>query len=146
MPAGRPRTPSNVAQLRGDYKVHPDRQNKTEPIPAEALVAPPFRLTKTAQVVWNRLAPDLIAKKVLTHWDVDLFAEFCEAVVILRGRRRGARRKAEPGAPSPMSEYKTAIGIVTTIGSRFGLTPADRSKLSIGGGNDNPDEDDDLLS
>jgi phage terminase small subunit len=138
MPA---RKPSNVARLHGDFKKNPQRENKSEPVPSEGLVVPPFKLTKRAQEVWNRLAPDLIRKRVLTPWDVDMFAEFCEAVCILRGKRRSARRKPEPGASSPMGEYKAAVGIVTTLGSRYGLTPVDRAKIVMGGGNDNPGDD-----
>jgi P27 family predicted phage terminase small subunit len=133
-----------VARLRGDYKTNPGRENKQEPIPSAGLVAPPFKLNKRAQEVWNRLAPDLIRKKVLTPWDVDLFAEFCEAVVILRAKRRHSRSRPVPGQSSPMSEYRTAVGIVTTIGSRYGLTPADRAKLTVGGGDEQ--DGDDLLT
>jgi phage terminase small subunit len=128
-----PRKPTNLALLHGDDKKNPGRINRSEPVPSEAKVAPPFKLTVKAQEVWNRLAPDMVRKRVLTPWDVDAFAEFCEAVVILRGKRRGARREAEPGAPSPMGEYKAAVGIVTTLGSRFGLTPSDRAKIALPG-------------
>lgn len=144
MPGGRPRKPTNLALLHGDDKINPSRINRSEPVPSDAAIAPPFKLTQKGQEVWNRLAPDLVRKKVLTHWDVDLFAEFCEAVVILRVKRRHSRQAPFPGQSSPMSEYRTAVGIVTSIGSRFGLTPADRAKITLGGGGS--DDGDDLLS
>ena len=128
MPGGRPPKPTHLKVLHGDRA---DRINTSEPVPDKAPIEPPFKLTKQAQDVWDRLAPDRIKKGVLTPWDVDAFAEFCEAVVILRGKRRGAKARPEPGAPSPMSEYKTAVSIVSTFGSRFGWTPSDRAKLTM---------------
>ena len=76
------------------------------------------------------MAPDRMAKGVLTPWDVDAFAEFCEALVILRAKRKAARSKGVPGGPSPMAEYKAAVSIVATLGGRFGWTPSDRAKLT----------------
>ncbi len=141
---GAHRLPSNVHELSGAYKRNPQRRNDGEPRPDNREVVPPFKLTKAAAEVWERLAPDLRKKRVLTHWDADLFAEFCEAVVILRSKRRGAKHKAVVGGPSPMSEYKAAVHIVTTLGSRFGLSPSDRTKIVVGGGQADPT--DDLLS
>lgn len=142
--AGQPRKPTNLAVLHGDHRKNPQRVNRKEPKPSDATVTPPFKLTQKAQEVWNRLAPDLVRKRVLTHWDVDAFAEFCEAVVILRVKRRAARRKAEVGGPSPMGEYKAAVGIVTMLGSRYGLTPSDRAKITLSG--EGEGAGDDLLS
>lgn len=125
--AGRPPKPTHLKILHGDRS---DRINDDEPVPAQIDVEPPFSLTESAAEAWNRLAPDRIAKGVLTPWDVDAFAEFCEALVILRGKRECANALAVPGAPSPMAEYKTAISIVATLGARFGWTPSDRAKLT----------------
>lgn len=138
---GRPRKPTALKVLHGDRA---DRMPGGEPQPAAGDPAPPFVLTKAAREVWDRLAPDLHAKGVLTSWDVDAFAEFCEAVTILRSKRRSARRRAQPGESSPMAEYRAAMQVVTTLGSRFGLTPADRAKLSVPASED--DSSDDLLS
>lgn len=125
--AGRPPKPTHLKVLHGD---RPDRINDAEPLPAKVDVQPPFPLSKAASEVWERLAPDRIAKGVLTPWDADAFAEFCEALVILRSRRKAANRKPEPGGVSPMAEYKAAVSIVSALGSRFGWTPSDRAKLT----------------
>lgn len=138
---GRPRKPTAMKVLHGDRA---DRMPAAEPQPAEREVSPPFALTKAARQVWDRLAPDLHAKGVLTSWDVDAFAEFCEAVTILRAKRRSARRKARPGESSPMAEYRAAMQVVTTLGSRFGLTPSDRARLSVA--DRAPEPGDDLLT
>jgi phage terminase small subunit len=68
--------PMAVRLLHGD---RPDRINLAEPQPAEGDVAAPDTLTEGAREVWDRLAPDLIARNVLTPW-VDEFVGFCDAV------------------------------------------------------------------
>lgn len=126
---GRPAKPKHLKVLHGDRK---DRINEAEPLPAEGEVVPPYKLTKSVQAVWDRLAPDRVAKGVLTPWDVDAFALFCESLVIAQGSVRGARRKPEPGAASPLAEFQKAVSICATLGGRFGWTPSDRSKLVVG--------------
>jgi phage terminase small subunit len=138
MPAGRPPKPTALKVLHGDRA---DRINTREPVPDAQPVEPPFKLTQAAQRVWDRLAPDRISKGVLTAWDVDAFAEFCEAVVILRAKRRASKARPAPGQASPMSEYRAALGIVSSLGSRFGWTPADRSRLVMPGEPDAEGED-----
>lgn len=128
-PGGRPAKPTHLKVLHGDQ---PSRINTREPQPADGGLEPPFKLSKAAQEVWDRLAPDRQAKGCLTAWDVDAFAEFCEAVTILRAKRKASRSKPVPGGASPMSEYKTAVSIVSSLGSRFGWTPSDRAKLTVG--------------
>ena len=75
----RPRKPTHLALLAGDRE---DRINRNGPTPAAATILPPYALSENSQAVWNRLAPDLIAKNILTAWDVDMFAVFCDAVAI----------------------------------------------------------------
>lgn len=144
MSGGRPSKPTNLKLLHGDDKKNPDRVNTSEPVPSSTDIVPPWPLTKAGQETWDRLAPDRIRTGVLSAWDVDAFALFCEALVITRSKLSGARRKPEPGGASPMAEFKTAVGIVSTLGSRFGWTPADRAKLTTEEGRRDPSED--LLS
>jgi phage terminase small subunit len=128
--AGRPRKPRHLAALHGDK---PSRINNREPTPdVEAAVVPPYPLDEDVQAVWDRLAPDRIRLKVLTAWDVDAFAAFCEAIVLARQGAREASGPAIPGAPSPMSRFKDAVNLCSTLGGRFGWTPSDRQKLIVG--------------
>lgn len=113
--------------------------NRNEPkAPVAEPVAVPEYLDTDARAVWHRLAPSLIARGVLTAWDADLFGAYCTAVV---HHRRAARLVNETAVA-----LKTADGVVkhpamqivrdqaqlmTTIGGRFGLTPSDRSSISL---------------
>lgn len=135
MPGGRPPKATNLAILHGDHRKNPQRVNRAEPAPAADTVTPPYELSEAAQEVWDRLAPDRIRQGVLTPWDTDAFALFCEALVIARRKAAAAQQPWTPlpGASSPLSELRQAVGIVGSLGGRFGWTPADRSKLVVGG-------------
>lgn len=141
MDGGRPPKPSHLKVLHGDRK---DRLNTAEPVPSEGTVQPPYRLPKAVREVWDRLAPDRISQGLLTPWDVDAFAAFCEALVLVRQGAREASGPVLPGAPSPMSRFKDAVNLCATLGGRFGWTPSDRQKLVTGGESRDPRED--LLS
>jgi phage terminase small subunit len=142
--AGRPRKPTHLKVLAGDDKKNPQRMNRAEPQPAAGAIVPPWPLTPTAQEVWDRLAPDRIAKGVLTPWDVDAFALFCEAVALARAKVRGTRGRPEPGAASPVSELRAAVSMADQLGGKFGWTPSQRAGLTIGDGD--AKRGDDLLT
>lgn len=142
MPGGRPPKPTHLKVLAGDRK---DRINTAEPVPSAGEVVPPWPLTNDGQAVWDRLAPDRIAKGVLTAWDADAFGFFCEAVAIARFKIGAAHDKPEPGAASGVGEFRTAVSVVSSLGGRFGWTPSDRQKIVIGE-RSRSDSSDDLLS
>lgn len=137
--------PTAVRLLHGDRG---DRVNFSEPQPAEGDVTAPDRLTEAAREVWDRLAPDLIVRNVLTPWDVDEFVGFCDAVA----RRDDAIAKlAQHGeviaasvfdrngkltgrrlVTSPWFQiWKAANDAVLRYGARFGLSPSDRSQIKV---------------
>lgn len=107
--------------------------NHAEPVPADRPIEPPYPLTRAVQDVWDDQAPDRIAKGVLTAWDVWAFAFWCESVVLARqGFVRARNDRPTPGAPSPMSMAKDAVTLASSLGGRFGWTPSDRAKLTVG--------------
>ncbi|WP_282703235.1 phage terminase small subunit P27 family [Streptomyces sp. CC219B] len=137
--------PTQLRVLHGDRK---DRINTDEPTPSADEVAPPTWLSDEAREVWDEYAPDLEAKRVLTAWDVEAFAAWCDAVA---RRRDAARHVEEEGAvvESPVFNKNgditghrrgknpwllaldAADAQVRTYGARFGLTPSDRASLKI---------------
>ncbi|MGH3629082.1 MAG: phage terminase small subunit P27 family [Sciscionella sp.] len=128
--------PTKLRVLQGEK---PYRINNHEPEPHERDIAPPYDLGDVACEVWNRLAPDLIACKVLTPWDAEEFAVFCDAAATYRKARGHLETYGYIGKGAGNSEIKSpywqimrdAASIMTTVGSRFGLTPSDRAQLSI---------------
>jgi P27 family predicted phage terminase small subunit len=140
MTRGRRPRPTHLKALEG---VKEYRLNRDEPIPGDGAVVPPVALTPEAQAVWDRLAPDLIAKKVLTSWDVDAFTVFCRSVALFN---RAATELQQSGLLVDGSVKDTKVvhpalrvmasmaKTMTSIGSSFGLTPADRARLRVDGG------------
>lgn len=128
--------PTHLRALEG---VRDDRLNHDEPVPAENMIVPPVQLEADAQAIWNRLAPDLIAKRVLTAWDVDAFAAFCRSAALYN---RAAEQAAVAELTVPGSHggtvYNPIIQVVSkaaadmrSFGQRFGLTPGDRAQLKV---------------
>lgn len=151
-PAG---APTNVRVLRGDRK---DRINTSEPKPKLGSTNAPDWLGEEALEVWQRLAPDLISKKVLTAWDVDSFADLCNAVVVNRKAWQDIDRNGTTitvvarELPNGTIIYATtrnpawqvareSTAMIVTLGGRFGLNPSDRQNLTLGKGESDPDAD-----
>lgn len=143
-PAGKP---TALRVLHGDRA---DRINRDEPQPSELGIEAPAWLSDAALEVWETLADDLVDKHVLTAWDVEAFANWCDAVA---RRRDAAEHVAEEGAVTEQPVFNkngeqtgvrlaksawllaldAADGQVQRYGARFGLTPSDRAQLKIGG-------------
>ena len=137
--SGRRPRPNHLKALEG---VRESRVNRGEPIPADAPIAPPVELPPDARAVWDRLAPDLIAKRVLQAWDVDSFCVYCRAVALFN---RAATEVESEGAsterpykglvPSPAFRVMVAAEkMMASTGSRFGLSPADRARIQVDSG------------
>src|SRR5690606_37703889 len=133
---GRPPKPTRLKVLHGDRE---DRINRDEPIPSDGDVVAPEWLDDRAREIWDRLAPDLIDRGVLTPWDVDAFAVGCDAVA---RHNEAAELVAEHGVlvvgdkerlvKNPAAQLvRDYAGIAATFLGRFGLTPSDRSRLSV---------------
>lgn len=147
---GRPSKPTSLKVLHGDRK---DRINIDEPQPSATEVLPPAWLamadTETVQGhesaldVWRRMAPDLTSRGVLTAWDVEAFAVYCDAVVKFRQASlevtrtgmtiAGARGSVKNPAVTAAKDY---ADLMQRYGARFGLTPSDRASLSVKGAED----------
>lgn len=115
------------------------RINKDEPIPATVEVQCPEWMPAEGVEVWNRIGPDLVAKGVLTFWDVELFARFCWfsarcVDLILQVEREGQIITGDKGMKvkhPAMQLIRDATTQMLSISRRFGLTPSDRQSLSI---------------
>ncbi|MFD8496325.1 phage terminase small subunit P27 family [Amycolatopsis sp. NPDC059657] len=142
---GKPPAPTALKILHG---TKPSRINQNEPVPDTATVVPPRELDHRAQEIWDRLAPDLIRKGVLTAWDVDSFATFCTMVVVNQDATRDVEqngtsittlvRETHDGTciydlrKNPAWQVaRESATLIVTLGGRFGLNPSDRSQLSL---------------
>jgi P27 family predicted phage terminase small subunit len=132
-PAARP---TALKKLAGEKT---SRINDAEPEPATGAVSPPDWLSAEARAVWDELAPDLIAKKVLTSWDVEPFGVLCDAVTHYR---QASAAVAEQGVLVPgrkdavvknpaMQLVRDTAATIRAYCGEFGLTPSSRSGVSI---------------
>jgi P27 family predicted phage terminase small subunit len=133
---GKSPRPAHLKALEGAWE---GRINRDEAIPDDSPIMPPVQLTDDAQTIWDRLAPDLIVKKVLTAWDVDSFAAFCRSVALYN---RAATQvelddlvsegyNGNPVVNPAIRIMKTADEMMRSTGQRFGLTPGDRAALKV---------------
>lgn len=143
---GPAKEPTAIHVLKGGKK------DESEPVPDpdRPIIAPDW-LTAEALEVWDEYAPQLKGQRVLTSWDLEQFAAWCDAAV----RRRVAVRMLEEegeviladvfdrnGKPTGKRRqrnewlfvWKDASAVCAQIGARFGLTPADRTGVKRDGG------------
>jgi P27 family predicted phage terminase small subunit len=139
--------PTSLALLHGDHKTNPSRVNRNEPKPSAREVIPPDDLSEEALAVWYRLADDLISVGVLTHWDIEAYAEYCESVVDLREARAALREqpmvigaRLNPWARARNEAHRRFLDGC----GKFGLTPSDRANIRMD--NKPTGDDSDLLS
>ena len=133
--------PTALRILHGD---HPERVNRREPKPAEAKIEPTQPLAPYAQQAWDRTAPDLIAKRVLTPWDAHLFTAWCVSAGTFREASEHLQEHGLTAVGAAGGEVKSpywqiardSIDMMVKIGGRFGLTPSDRAQLGVGGADD----------
>lgn len=130
-------TPTALKVVQG---ARPSRVNTKEPKPAVRQAPPtaPTHLSVEAQGVWKALAADMHRKGVLTTWDLDTFAVYCEAVVVHRQASaditdRGVLVKGERGSVKnpALQVQREAAATLIRAAVELGLTPSARSSLKM---------------
>lgn len=115
---------------------------------------PPTLLGEIAQKEWDRLAPGLAQKKVLTDWDLQIFVNYCMAVQqrdeaekeLAALRNEHTVKSLLTLTPNKMKIMHPLLAIrnsamrdIASFGSQLGLDPVSRSRISVA---KNDDEDD----
>ena len=148
---GRPRKPTHLKLVAGTAQ--PCRTNKAEPRPARARPSPPSYLTDRAKVAWGAVTVLLDGMGVLTEADGIALEGLCSAYADMQDARtslasavrHGDKDLAAPGAltyvtegkAGPMIRSRPELALIADADRRvamwltkFGLTPADRSRVS----------------
>lgn len=131
-----------------------DRINADEPIPRIGEISPPVWMSEKALEIWAWKSPDLIEKKVLTEWDVEMFAVWCDAyarVAELSAYLTGVDSYTDFGSRGLVKNpkfqaLKDCWDTMLKYGARFGLTPSDRSTIKVDKPNENGKGAERLLS
>lgn len=139
--AGRPRKPTAIKLVTGTAQ--PCRMNPDEPTPTLTDLRPPgiLRLHGTARRLWRLLAPMLDGMSVLTDPDKMALGRLCT----LWGQVIDWERQAEKDGPTYETFNKLGERIIRpnpllalaadadrraqALAAKFGLTPADRSRV-----------------
>lgn len=114
--AGRPRTPSNVLDLRGAFKKNPQRKRDEEPEAVGELGDPPEHMEAGPRLMWHELK-EAIPQGVATASDRFAFEVLCTLA--------GAYRE------SPLTFSADKLMRMEKLWGCFGLDPSSRAKLSV---------------
>ena len=110
----RPRKPTRILELNGAFKMHPGRRRDREPQPAGPLGIPPGRMNADEVALWNEIeascAPGVL--KVSDRWSVEIAAKLMLRVT--QGTAKGSH-----------------LTVLRSLLAAMGMTPGDRSKLSV---------------
>jgi P27 family predicted phage terminase small subunit len=145
---GRPRKPSSLKLLHGDFDINPQRQNHNEPKPETGCPDCPAYLTGEARKEWKRIAAELGKIKVLTMVDRAGLEQYCKTYelwrkCLLETKRHGLiiveplfdRLGNEVGSKvseNPAAKMARAYSDqIQRLLAQFGLTPAARTRLSV---------------
>jgi len=148
---GRNKLPKEVKMLAGTYRPSRDNAGGRLELPNGPLRCPPGT-PRPIRLQFARLLRELGPVGFLRPVDVDNLLTLASAIV---AQREAARGLAEHGlvipdpahggrmAKSPYWQiWREAGSVIATLGARFGLSPADRERLS--GAGDDGESDSDL--
>lgn len=127
---GRPRKPTAILKLEGDYSPSRHGYRGAEPQP-DGTPRKPIGLPRDAGLHWDQIVPELSRLGVATRIDEAALEDMCR----WWGRMQVLSRKTK-------QDYRTLTLAAMCAkqwrdyASRFGLTPSDRAKLSVGDASD----------
>ena len=140
--AGRPRKPAALKLVTGTLRA--DRKNVQMPatLPIDRIPAPPKNLDAYEKAAWLRLAKIVQPMKIATTEDMVAFQEMVTSLAVCDAAREDIRANGitvegftDRGAP--ISRKNPAVEVLATFKrllaaelARFGLTPADRERVS----------------
>lgn len=131
------RKPTPLKLLQGTTRA--DRSNLNELQPEVVVPLPPHHLSKFARAEWDRMSPLLFNAGLISEEDRSAFAMYCQhygrhvkAEYMIR--KHGETEKTSNGnlIQSPwVGISNTSAQLASKLLSAFGMTPADRSKVSV---------------
>jgi P27 family predicted phage terminase small subunit len=141
MPAGRPRKPRALKLVMGTDR--PSRANQKAPVGASVAVgAPPGDLNDFAQLAWRSLAELVDPLKVVTRADLVAFRQMAVVLGVIEQAREALDDAGEltfvvSTETGEVIRKRPEVEILATYQrildaklARFGLTPAEREKVS----------------
>ncbi|MGW6571679.1 phage terminase small subunit P27 family [Streptomyces sp. NPDC054945] len=134
---GPPPTPSRLVELKGNPSKK--KLNGSEPEPTRGAPRPPADLRGEALAEWGRIVPELDRLGLLSRVDRAYLVAYVEAWAVFNSAREAM---AEYGplvagrdgglVKNPAAQVlRDSADLMIKFGSRFGLSPSDRTRLSV---------------
>lgn len=134
----RPRKPTALKILHGDFVKNPKRQNKSEPQLEAAAPDCPAWIKGEGRKEWNRVCSELSMLKVLTLPDRAALEAYCKIYdkwrqVLRQVAREGIVLASEHGSyENPASKIASRCeDQIHKYLCQFGLTPASRTRVNV---------------
>ena len=150
--AGRPPKPTHLKLLQGNPGNRP--LPVKEPQPARASPDPPPDLVGEALAEWNRVVPELARLGLVSVLDRAALVVYCQAWEAYNIARQAfaeygplvpGRREGELIKNPAAQVMRDQADLMSRFGSKFGLTPSDRARLSVPEESDGADDIESLL-
>ena len=111
-----PRKPKALRELQGTIKDHPGRQNQNQPEPTRGIGPANSTLTEYEREIWDEVV-GISYRGVLGEADRIALEMMCRLIAEMR-------LNFEEMTAAKITQLSTLLG-------RFGMTPSDRTKISI---------------
>jgi P27 family predicted phage terminase small subunit len=135
---GRPRKPTALKVLHGDFEIHPNRRPKNEPQPTVRAPDCPKHLPVLAKHEWRRVVKELAELKVLSIAERSSLEQYCRAYaewrVAGKSLEDNGRYYVEDGTmkENPAGKAMRAWAVIChKLLCEFGMTPSSRTRLTI---------------
>lgn len=127
--SGRPRKPTETKLIEGTFRK--DRANPNEPHPKKAIPKPGYGLPEKAKREYENLSQILNDMGILTDADGIALERLAVAVAESKWAEKELFKQTDSDEIRKWQLIlKDARGFVASMLSKFGLTPADRSRVS----------------
>jgi P27 family predicted phage terminase small subunit len=137
MPQGRPRKPTALKILHGDFKKDPQRRNELEPQAPEGRPKMPAGLTGPEQTRWKFMCAQLEAMHLQTPANLPILEAYVRAwgrwnrVDKLLGEAYVIEREMGPAVNPLWRIWKDTLVECERMLSQLGFTPAARSAMHV---------------
>lgn len=136
--AGRPPKPTSLKIVGGNAGKRAINKQEPDPTYIQDLTAPEWLPTR-AKIIWNEIAPNLSAAKLLTNVDIELLSQGCVAVANYRLSTQKSGEDLVKGGCGEKGENLNPWMIVQSMSfkqamavfQQFGMSPAARTRIAI---------------
>lgn len=140
-------TPTAELEKRGSWRAK-KRKKDGEPQPG-GVPEPPYKLVGDSRKLWESLVPRLAESGIATEVDSETLAVMC----VWFGKFRKIQKALDKMAATNKDHYRLLIQMQMAsncfdkLAARFGMTPADRTRIKVEGPkeDDGADEMEDIL-